>query len=109
MEATSDTPLIGAKIKELQSQVAQYSGGKKGANFAFKINRNTWYIVIPVAVLVLLLFLRPGFIKVDYIDDDGKESKKLGFRKLLIAWLIISALLNIGLFGLNYRKKANSV
>jgi hypothetical protein len=110
MDGTSDTPLIGAKIKELQSQVDRYNVGKtksKGSPFSFKFNSKTLYIAIPVVILILLLLARPGFIKSKKVDDDGNETSAFSFKKFLIAWLVISGLLVVGLFGFNYKSQSS--
>jgi len=96
-----DTPQLQSQIKELQSQVSPYSKKKSNlVEFSFQgaLTSSKIYLVIPGIVLILLLIIRPGFL---YITQQNKKS--LSVQKILVAWLIISFLLIIGLFGYNYK------
>lgn len=102
-----DTPTIATRIAELNVEVEQYRTVKTGvakSPFAFTFNSKFTYYLVPIMVLFLLIFFKPGFIKYTDIDDKGVETRKLGYKKLLTAWLIITSLLVIGLFGFNYKK-----
>lgn len=105
-----DTPQLRNQIKELQSQVSPYTKKKSGVlstSFSFEgaFSSKKTYITIPVVVLIAILVLRPGFLYKDKPDSKGNINKSLSFQKIIVAWLIISFLLIIGLFGYNYNKK----
>lgn len=105
-----DTPQLQSHIKELQSHVSSYSKKKRGGiiipfSFQEAFSSKKTYIVIPIAVLVLLIVIRPGFLYHEKQDKKGNVSKSLSFQKILVAWMILSFLIIIGLFGYNYTKK----
>jgi p-aminobenzoyl-glutamate transporter AbgT len=100
-----DTPQIQNKIKELQGDVSPYSK-KKGSNiipFSLQQSLSSYktYAIISVITLALLIILKPGFL----YDEKSNKTKSFSFQKLIVAWLIISFLLILGLFGYNYTKK----
>lgn len=102
-----DTPTIEQRIVELQSQVAPYSHGDIKTN---SINLDLFtgykiYVFIPIAILILLIFSKPGFTMMEITDDGGQTTVKLSFQKLFLSWIIISGLLVVGLFGYNYKNK----
>ena len=96
-----ETPQLQNQIKELQSQVAPYSK-KKNISILGEISWKKIYIAIPVAVMMILLLVRPKFL---YKDTKGNDTKSLSIQKIFVSWLIISFLLVVGLFGYNYTKK----
>jgi hypothetical protein len=101
-----DTPQIQSRIKELQGEVAPYSK-KKGSGitipFSFQGTLSSYktYAAIPIIMLILLAILRPRFL----YHEKPDKTRTFSFQKLLVAWLIISFLLVVGLFGYNYTKK----
>lgn len=101
-----DTPQIERQVKELQSQVAPYSKNKPASTlsqFNFLQNPLFPYLSIPVAILLLLLVFRPGFLYYD--KNNGKDVvRSISIKKIFLYWLILSSVLVVGLFGYNYTK-----
>lgn len=100
------TPLLKSRIKELQSQVNSYNGNTLSTFSIQDITKSKkLYIIIPIVILFLLLIFQPNFIKNEVKNDKGEVVNKLSFQKIFISWIIISGLLNIGLFASNYEFK----
>jgi len=109
-----NSPQIEAKIGDLQSQVNQYasynsqsSGGGVFPSFSFNLNSIYMYIGIPVAVLIILAILRPGFVKIEENMEDGTTQLKTSFKQILMWSLILGTLFDLGLYGLNYKMKTS--
>ncbi len=112
MEVDPGSPEIRGKIKELQEQVDQYSShsthkSSKGflSSFSFNLNSIYVYITIPIVILILLLVLKPSFIKIEYETEDNIVVKKMSFQKLIMWTLILGVVLDLGLFGFNYKMR----
>lgn len=99
-----ETPQLQKQIKELQSQVAPYSK-KKGISIVGEMSWKKIYIAIPIAVMIILLLLRPKFLYKDKFNTKGNVTKSLSVQKIFVSWLILSFLFVVGLFGYNYAKK----
>jgi len=103
-----ETPTLQVNIDKLRTEVAPYSDRKQGVrSIPFSLNNifssPKIYMVLPIVVLVLLIFGSPDFIKYDHANNKGEVSRKVAYKKLFTTWLILSAVLIIGLFGYNYR------
>lgn len=104
-----DTPALRNKVKELQSVVSPYSNGSIASGFfgfsGFSglqeyISSPKIYLILPIAIFFLLLFSRPTFV---YEEVVGKRPQ-LSIRKLLVFWLVISVIVDLGIFGYNYKR-----
>lgn len=106
--AFASTPTIATRLKELDIEVEGYRTVKTGvvkSSYAFK-QSSLYYSAVPIAILVMLLYIRPGFILVTSMDTTTKkEVNSIGYKKLFVSWLIISTLFAVGIFGYNYKKK----
>ncbi len=97
-----ETPLLQKRLKDLQAQVGPYSQSGISANFGFDIlSSKKAYLGIPVVILLILVFTRPSVIMKEEKDGD----KKISLQKLFLYWIVISALISLGLFGYNYKTK----
>ena len=109
------TPDYTQKMSELRVRVEQYaklpSPSKNGFSTAtsviHKINTQSpiFYIVPPIILIILLFFMKPGFVCTDNIDIDNVVTKKMNFKKLLIAGLIGGGIISVGLFAYFRKKK----
>ena len=110
MEAVN-SPQLDAKLQELQGAVSQYSQydtqntQKKSAGWNFDFNPNYVYVAIPVVLFVLLLIMRPSFVKAETKMDDGTVKTQTSFQKIVVWTLVIGGLLDVGLYGANYKLK----
>ena len=104
-----ETPVIQENINRLKAEVAEYSNSGKSyfstniivekvVNFPFKS-----YIIVPIVVLLFLCYIRPDFVKYDDVNEDGESIRRVGYKKVLIYWLVISTILVVGIFGYNYK------
>ena len=77
------------------------------SSWGSKINKTTivFIVAIPIVILVLLIFIKPGFVKYVQQDNEGKECKKLYIKKLLIWTVALSVPLLVGGWFYFYRKK----
>jgi len=77
------------------------------SSWGSKINKTTiaFIVAIPVLILVLLIFLKPGFVTYVQQDNEGKECKKLYIKKLLIWTVALSVPLFVAGWVYFYRKK----
>ena len=103
-----DTPTLQNRIEELKAQVEPYSNGKSfSTGFSWPVWQDKYvYLAIPIAILILLVAMRPNLIKVDLPDKKGKMNRVVSFKKLLQVWLIVSTILIVAVYGYKY-KKAN--
>lgn len=107
-------------LKKLNEQVSHFTKNKssphmetKQQKFGFttpKIdmsklsNSNAKYLMLPLVVLVILLIVRPNFVKKDVVKQDGTKVKKLCMRRLLLAVLLISMVIGLGYMLMMYKK-----
>lgn len=62
-----------------------------------------YYGIIPLFILLLFLFLKPSFI-MENISIDGKlPEKRLSYKKLIIATIIVTAIISIVVFIYLYK------
>jgi len=94
---------IVANVNELQNQVQPYSKGKikQTSKVAIVMEKINIYVIIPIVILVLLIGLRPSFIKTT--QSDGK--RKLSVSKLITFWLIFSIVCILGYYGYSRKLK----
>lgn len=100
-----DTPLLQKRLKEFKSQLGQYSGTRNNdwtAGFGFDALTTKIYVAVPVGIFLLLVVSRPSFIK----DEQNDGTKKLSWQKLFMYWLVISAVIVLGIFGYNYKRES---
>lgn len=77
------------------------------SSWGSKINKTTiaFIVAIPILILVLLVFFKPGFVTYVQQDNEGKEYKKLYIQKLLIWSVALSVPLLVAGWVYFYRKK----
>lgn len=101
------SPQIDMKLQELEGAVNPYSQyddtQKKSYIPSFSFNSNHLYIAIPVVLFIVLAVSRPTFVKAEVKMDDGTLVTKTSFEKIIIWTLVIGGLLDIGLYGANYK------
>ena len=112
------TPDYTQRMSELRARVGQYARipSKSDTKSAFsniiaaipKINTQSpiFYIIPPVVLIILFLFIKPGFLCDDYIDKDNVITKKINYKSLLIAGLVGGGVISIGLFAYFLQKKS---
>lgn len=104
---------LDSKIKMLHEKVSEItktnvkSGNVNNQSAFLTINviksPVVYYGIIPICILLLFLFLKPSFI-MENISIDGKlPEKKLSYKKLIIATIILTAIIYIVVFIYLYR------
>lgn len=63
------------------------------------------YAAIPIVILALIAVVRPSFTQVEYVDDEGNESTKTSWSKVMIWGVMISIPLVIGVYIFMMKKK----
>lgn len=90
------TPLNNFNTSSTQSKI-----GKK---FSF----SKIYFAIPVVVAILLLILKPGFLKTEVIEQQSNgitlNIKKFSITKFLIWTCVFSLVILLGIFGYFYKQ-----
>ena len=96
-----DTP----DISKLKSDVSKYIKKSKKTVVLEKLTfiLSEKYILIPILVFISLIIFRPSFVYETVITRKGNVTK-FSFKKLISYWLIISIILNLGIFGYYYSK-----
>lgn len=98
-----NTPVLKNRVKELRGMVKGYSNGKtpeSELSIQEILSSPKMYIFVPVFVLLCLLLFRPSFLYTEGIDKKSRFSSS----KLILFWILLSALLCVGVFGYNYGK-----
>ena len=108
------TPDYTQKMSDLRVIVGQHAklmskSDKKASNITSVIHViNTqspiFYIIPPVVLIILFMFIKPGFLCEDYIDKDNVITRKINIKNLIIAGLIGGGAISIGLFAF-FRQK----
>ena len=110
------TPDYTQKIAELRGRVSQYSKLPKSTSdkgvlstVIHKINKQSlfFYVIPPIVMVILLLFIKPGFCCTDNIDKDNVITKKPNYNKIFITGVISGCIISIGLF-VYFHKEINS-
>lgn len=100
-----DTPNIQNRVKELQQEIRPYSTTKeKSTRLSIPSLGKKIYIIVPVAVLVVLIIWRPGFLYQDVLNN-GEQTRKLSFKKLLLTWLVSCSLIAVAFYTYKYKTK----
>lgn len=95
------TPDIKTSIENLRKDVNSYTGkGKKTSVLNLEKYKKKIYIGVPILVFLLLLVFKPDMVTTE--NDKGK--RVYSFSKLILWWLVITAVLIIGFFAYNYKK-----
>jgi hypothetical protein len=99
-----DTPTIQAHIKHLQSQVQPYQRSSKSSVWTWKdiYREGQIYIAIPVAILVIFITIRPGFL---YYEDPAKKNRTWSWLRVLVFTVLFSTILSVGIYAYNYKQK----
>lgn len=101
-----NTPTIESNINRLRSEVFKYGSGKiisMDSILNFNISGVWIYIGISIFVLLLLIVIRPGFVKYEIVNDNGDVSNKISYKKIFIYWMVISTIIIVGVYGYNYK------
>jgi hypothetical protein len=98
-----NTPTIESNINRLRSEVFKYGSGKIISMDSILISGIWIYIGISIFVLLLLIVIRPGFVKYEIVNDNGDVSKKISYKKIFIYWIVISIIIIVGVYGYNYK------
>ncbi len=104
---------LDSKIKMLHEKVSEItktnvkSGNLNNHSAFLTINSIkspiVYYGIIPIFILLLLFFLKPSFI-MENISIDGKvPEKRLSYKKLITATIIVTAIISIIVFIYLYR------
>jgi hypothetical protein len=111
------TPDYTQKMSELRDRVGQYSklSRKSDNKTAFASitaaipNINTqsplFYVAPPVVLILLLLFIKPGFVCTEHIDNEKVTTNKISYKKLFITGLTGGGIISIGLFAYFIKQK----
>jgi hypothetical protein len=93
------------KINDLRIRVNPYSNLStlKNSKFLFKIPKidiksNIFYILVPIIILLLLMYIKPSFIMVKTINKNREIRKRLNYSKLFIMVLIIGFIIDVVLW-----------
>jgi len=60
---------------------------------------------VPIVVLILFILTQPKFLKDETINENGEKSYTINIKKIIIWTLVISTLINVGIFVYFYRQK----
>lgn len=112
------TPDYTKKMSELRTRVGQHAKLESNSvnrtigvvpSIINNINTRSilFYITPPIILTILFLIIRPGFVYVEYTNDDNVIVKKMSFTKVLISGLISGTIISVGLFAYFQRKKVN--
>jgi hypothetical protein len=63
------------------------------------------YAAIPVLILALIAAIRPSFTQVEYTDEEGNESAKTSWTKVILWGVMISIPLVVGVYIFMKKKK----
>jgi hypothetical protein len=104
-----------ATLKKLSDQVSQFtsttinkptsSGGGFLSNISIK-SPLVYYGVIPIAVMIILFFWKPGFVMEEVSVEGSLPEKKLSFKKLIVGSVIITTVIAVIIF-ISYYHKVN--
>ena len=96
-------------IKDLNGRVSQFadSGDVAGPGIlsSIRFSPYMYYGLIPVAIMAILFLFKPGFVmETDSVDGKYPEPR-VGFRKFLLATMVLSVMAGLGIFMYFYRKR----
>lgn len=102
-----DNNEFDSTLKKLIDQVSQFTKIDRkykegGNNLLSKINVNSpilYYGVIPIGVFILLLCWKPNFITDEVSINGNIPERKLNFKKILIATVILTSIICIIIFA----------
>ncbi len=107
-----DTPRIQSNINKLREDVEQYTEKTKPNKYLEKIYTASptlkIYVAIPIVILLILSFVHPDFVKEDHTDEKGDVVKKISYVKILLWWVVLSAIFIVGFYGYNYKMSKNA-
>ena len=100
-------------LKQLSDKVdnLSYENDKqttKSSFFSFDINFKSpifYYSIVPIILLILLIIFRPDFIKKEVKVNGNIYEKKVVYKKLFIAVIVLSVVVYFSIFIYNYTKK----
>lgn len=106
---------LDAKIKMLNEKVSEItstnlkSGGlnKQSAFLTLNVIKSpfVYYGSIPLVILLIFFFWKPGFIMQNVSIDGKLQEKRLNYKKLIIATIIVSSIIFITFFVYSYKNK----
>jgi len=95
-------PVNGFALGNANSGVQNSSGNSgffSGAN-----TRLLYYAAIPVAIFIILMVWKPGFVTEEILLDDMTTDRKVSIKRALIASAVITTILGAIFFFRSYRK-----
>jgi hypothetical protein len=102
----SKIKMLNEKVSEItRTNVKSDNGNNQSAFLTINVIKSpvVYYGIIPVFIMLLLFFLKPSFI-MEKISIDGKlPEKKLSYKKLIIATIIVTAIICIVVFIYLYK------
>ena len=110
---------LDSKIKTLHEKVSEITTTnvkssiltKKSAFLSMNVIKSpvVYYGIIPVFILLLFFFWKPSFI-MENVSIDGKiPEKRLSYKKLIIATIIVTAIIYIVIFVYLYQNTKEKV
>jgi len=90
-------------IQELENRLSNLINTEQNIPSIMKINKNIFYIFIPIIVIFLLIIFKPGFIYSKKKIDDILFEKKIDIKKLAITTTITSFFIYIIIFSFKYK------
>lgn len=100
-----DNNEFDSTLNKLIDQVSQFTTidrkYKEGNNLLSKINFKSpilYYGVIPIGIFILLLLWKPNFITDEVSINGNIPERKLNFKKILIATVVLTSIICIIIF-----------
>ena len=102
------------KIDSLKVQVGQYNNSVAPKSYfgsflpssSFNLSSSYYfYGLVPIIILILLFLLKPSFLCIESIDDEGTVIKQIQYKSLFVVTLVLSIIVLIGIFGYKYKLK----
>ena len=90
-------------IQELENRLSNLINTEQNIPSIMKINKNIFYIFIPIIVIFLLIIFKPSFIYSKKKIDNILFEKKIDIKKLAITTTIISFFICIIIFSFKYK------
>lgn len=99
------SPDYKQKLGELRERANKYDDNRP-AQSGINLNFRKWskwtiayYVAPPIAMLILLIIFKPGFLTTSHIDQNNNITEKMDIKKLLIATLVFGAIIDVAIFA----------
>ena len=107
-ELDAKIKMLNEKVSEITSTNLKNSGLNKQSSFlTLNVIKSPfiYYGVIPLVILLIFFFLKPGFIMQNVTIDGKITEKRLNYKKLIIATIIVTSIIFISFFVYSYKNK----